>query len=30
MMPTIIEQNGTELLIAPRDTQFQEASVGKN
>ncbi len=26
---TIIEQNGTELLIAPRDTQFQEASVGK-
>ena len=25
---TIIEQNGTELLIAPRDTQFQEASVG--
>lgn len=26
---TIIEKNGTELLIAPRDTQFQEASVGK-
>lgn len=26
---TIIEQNGTELLIAPRNTQFQEASVGK-
>ena len=26
---TIIEQNGTELLIAPRDTQFQEVSVGK-
>lgn len=26
---TIIEQNGTELLIAPRDTQFQEASVWK-
>lgn len=26
---TIIEENGTELLIAPLDTQFQEASVGK-
>ena len=26
---TIIEKNGTELLIAPKDTQFQEASVGK-
>ncbi len=26
---SIIEKNGTEVLIAPRDTQFQEASLGK-
>lgn len=26
---TIVEQDGTELLIAPRDVQFQSASLGK-